>query len=73
MFVFIVMVSAFLAESFLGDRTQEQELTLKTGKSAVEIHPEYHDIYVATETGGYLRAVRQLLRAPAQKQHRRKE
>jgi hypothetical protein len=55
--VFIVMMSAFLAESCQGDRTQGQRSVLKTAKSTVEVHSVWHDIYVATETGGQMRAV----------------
>jgi hypothetical protein len=55
--VFIGMTSAFLAESYQGDRTQGQQTVLKTAKSTVEVHSVCHDIYVATETGGQMRAV----------------
>jgi hypothetical protein len=50
--VFIGMTSAFLAESCQGDRTQGQQSVLKIAKSTVEVHSVWHDIYVATETGG---------------------
>jgi hypothetical protein len=55
--VFIGMTSAFLAESCQGDRTQGQQSVIKTAKSTVEVHSVWHDIYVATETGGHMRAV----------------
>jgi hypothetical protein len=55
--VFIGMTSAFLAESCHGDRTQGQQSVLKIAKSTVEVHLMWHDIYVATETGGQMRAV----------------
>jgi hypothetical protein len=55
--VFIGMTSGFLAESCEGDRTQGQRSVLKTAKSTVEVHSVWHDIYVATETGGQMRAV----------------
>jgi hypothetical protein len=47
----------FLSESCQGDRTQGQQSVLKTAKSTVEVHSVWHDIYVATETGGQMRAV----------------
>jgi hypothetical protein len=47
----------FLAESCQGDRTQGQQSALKTTKSTVKVHSVWHDIYVATETGGQMRAV----------------
>jgi hypothetical protein len=50
--VFIWMASAFLADSCQGDRTQGQQSVLKTAKSTVKVHSVWHDIYVATETGG---------------------
>jgi hypothetical protein len=52
--VFTRMTSAFLAESCQGDRTQEQQTVLKIAKSTVEVHSLWHDIYVATETGGQM-------------------
>jgi hypothetical protein len=55
--VFIVMTSAFLAESCQGYQTQEQQSVLKTTKSTVEVYSVWHDMYVATETGGQMRAV----------------
>jgi hypothetical protein len=55
--VFIGMTSVFLAESCQGDRKQGQKSVLKTAKSTVEVHTVWHDIYVATETGGQMRAV----------------
>jgi hypothetical protein len=55
--VFIGMTSAFLDESCLGDRTQGQQSDLKIAKSTVEVHSVWHNIYVATETGGQMRAV----------------
>jgi hypothetical protein len=55
--VFIGITSAFLAESCQGDRTQEQQSVLKIAKSTVEAHSVWHDTYVATETGGQMRAV----------------
>jgi hypothetical protein len=55
--VLIGMTSAFLAESCQGDRTQGQQSVLKTAKSTVEVHSVWHNIYVATETGGQMRAV----------------
>jgi hypothetical protein len=55
--VFVGMTSAFLAESCQGDRTQGQKSVLKIVKSTVEVHSVWHDIYVATETGGQMRAV----------------
>jgi hypothetical protein len=55
--VLIGMTSAFLAESCQGDRTQGQQSVLKIAKSTVEVHSVWHDIYVATETGGKMRAV----------------
>jgi hypothetical protein len=55
--VFIGTTSAFLAESCQGDRTQGQQSALKFAKSTVEVHSVWHDIYVATETGGQMRAV----------------
>jgi hypothetical protein len=55
--VFTGMTSAFLAESCQGDRTQGQQSVLKTAKSTVAVHTVWHDIYVATETGGQMRAV----------------
>jgi predicted membrane-bound mannosyltransferase len=54
--VFIGM-TAFLAESCQGDRTQGQQSVLKIAKSTVEVHSVWHDIYVATETGGQMRDV----------------
>jgi hypothetical protein len=53
--VFIGMTLGFLAESYQGDRTQQS--VLKITKSTVEVHSVWHDIYVATETGGQMRAV----------------
>jgi hypothetical protein len=55
--VFNRMTSAFLAESCQGDRTQGQQSVLKIATSTVEVHSAWHDIYVATETGGQMRAV----------------
>jgi hypothetical protein len=55
--VFIGKTSAFLAESCQGDRTLGQQSVLKTAKSTVEVHSVWHDIYVATGTGGQMRAV----------------
>jgi hypothetical protein len=55
--LFIGMTSAFLAESCQGDRTQGQQSFLKSAKSTVEVHSVWHDTYVATETGGQMRAV----------------
>jgi hypothetical protein len=55
--VLIVMTSAILAESCQGDRTQVQQSVLLKLKSKVEVHSAWHDIYVATETGGQMRAV----------------
>jgi hypothetical protein len=51
--VFVGMTS-FLAESC---RTQKHQSVLKTAKSTVEVHSVWHDIYIATETGGQMRAV----------------
>jgi hypothetical protein len=51
------MTSAFLAESCQGDRTQGQQSVLKTATSTVEVNSAWHDIYVATETGGQMRTV----------------
>jgi hypothetical protein len=51
------MTSAFLAESCQGDRTQGQQPVIKIAKSTVEVHSVWHDIYVATEAGGQMRAV----------------
>jgi hypothetical protein len=51
------MTSAFLADSCQGDQTQEQQSVLKVGKSIVEIHSVWYDIYIATETGGQMSAV----------------
>jgi hypothetical protein len=51
------MTSAFLTESCQGDRTKRQQSVLKSAKSTVEVHSVWHDIYVATETGGQMRAV----------------
>jgi hypothetical protein len=50
------MTSAFLAESCQGDRTQGQQSVVKVAKSTVEVHSVQHDIYLATETGGQMRA-----------------
>jgi hypothetical protein len=55
--VFIGMTSAFLAESCQGDRTQGQQSVLKIAKITVEVHSVWHDICVAAETGGNMRAV----------------
>jgi hypothetical protein len=55
--VFTGMTSAFLAESCQGDRTQGQQSFLKPVKSTVEVHSVWYHIYVATETGGQMRAV----------------
>jgi hypothetical protein len=55
--VFIGMTSAFLAESCQGDRTQGKQSVLKIATSIVKVHSVWHDIYVATETGGQMRAV----------------
>jgi hypothetical protein len=55
--VFIGMTSAFLAETFQGDRKQGQQSVLKIAKSTVEVHSVWHNIYVAAETGGQMRAV----------------
>jgi hypothetical protein len=55
--VFIGMTSAFLSESCQGGRTQGQQSVLKTAKSTVEVHSEWHDIYVAAETGGQMGAL----------------
>jgi hypothetical protein len=55
--VFIRMTSVFLAQSCQGDRTQGQQSILKIAKSTVEVHLVWHDIYVATERGGQMRAV----------------
>jgi hypothetical protein len=48
MLVFTGMTSAFLAESYQGDRTQGQQSVLELAKSAVEVHSVWHDIYIAT-------------------------
>jgi hypothetical protein len=53
----IGMMSAFLAESCQGDWTQGQQSVLKIAKSTVKVHSGWHDIYVATETGGQMWAV----------------
>jgi hypothetical protein len=53
--VFIGMTSAFLAESCQGDRTQGQQSVLKIAIST--LYSVWHDIYVATETGGQMRVV----------------
>jgi hypothetical protein len=45
------------AESCQGDRTQGQQSVLKIAKSTVEVHSVWHGIYIATETGGQMRAV----------------
>jgi hypothetical protein len=50
--LFIGMTTAFLTKSCQGDRAQGQQPVLKTAKSTVEGHSVWHDIYVATETGG---------------------
>jgi hypothetical protein len=55
--VFMAMTSVFLAGSYQGDRTQGQQSVLKIAKSTVAVHSVWHDIYVATETGGHMRAV----------------
>jgi hypothetical protein len=55
--VFVGMTSVLLAESFQGDRTQEQKSVLKTAKSTVEVHSVWRGIYVVSETGGQMRAV----------------
>jgi hypothetical protein len=55
--VFIGMTSAFLTGSCQGDRTQGQQSVIKIAKSTVEVHSVWHDIYIATETGGQMRAV----------------
>jgi hypothetical protein len=55
--VFVGMTSVFLLESCQGDRKQGQQTVLKTAKSTVEVHSVWHDIYVATETGGQMWAV----------------
>jgi hypothetical protein len=55
--VFVGMTLAFLAESCQGDRTQGQQSVLKIATSTVEVHSAWHDIYVAPETGGQMRAV----------------
>jgi hypothetical protein len=55
--VFIGMTSAFLTDSCQGDRTQGQQSVLKIAKSTVAAHSVWHDNYVATETGGQMRAV----------------
>jgi hypothetical protein len=55
--VFVGMTLAFLAESCQGDRTQGQQSDLKIATNTVEVHSAWHDIYVATETGGQMRAV----------------
>jgi hypothetical protein len=55
--VFVGMASVFLAENCQGDRTRGQQSVLKTAKHTVEVHSVWHDIYVATETGGQMRAV----------------
>jgi hypothetical protein len=55
MLVFTGMTSVFLAESCQGDRTWGQQSVLKIAKSTVEVHSVWHDIYVATETGGHMR------------------
>jgi hypothetical protein len=56
-FVFIGMTSGLMAESCQGDQTRGQQSVLKISKSTVEVHSVWHDIYVATETGGKMRAV----------------
>jgi hypothetical protein len=56
-FVFIGITTAFLSENCQGDGTQGQQSVLKIAKSTVEVHSVWHDIYVATETGGQMRAV----------------
>jgi hypothetical protein len=55
--VFIWMTSAFLVESCQGDRKRGQQSVLKIAQSAIEVHSVRHGIYVATETGGQMRAV----------------
>jgi hypothetical protein len=57
MFVFIGMTSAFLAESCQGERKHWQQSVLKIAQSTVEVHSVRYGIYVATETGGQMRAV----------------
>jgi hypothetical protein len=54
--VFVGLTSAFLAKSCQGDRTQGQQSVLKIARSTVEVHSVCHDIYVATETAGQMRA-----------------
>jgi hypothetical protein len=55
--LFIGMTSAILAESCQDDRTQGEQSVLRIAKSTVEVHSVWHDIYVATETGGQTRAL----------------
>jgi hypothetical protein len=55
--VFFGTTSAFLTESCQGDRTQGQQSVLKIAKSTVEVHSVWHNIYVATDTGGQMGAV----------------
>jgi hypothetical protein len=51
------MTSASLAESCQGDRTQRQQSVVKIAKSTVDVHLVWHDISVATEARGQMRAV----------------
>jgi hypothetical protein len=52
--VIIWMTSVFLAESCRHDRTQGQQSVPKTARSTVEVHSVWHDIDVATGTGGQM-------------------
>jgi hypothetical protein len=55
--VFIGMTSGFLAEGYQSNRTRGQQLVLKTAKNTVKLHSVWHDIYIATDTGGQMRTV----------------
>jgi hypothetical protein len=46
----------FLAKRCQGDRTQEEQLDLKTARSTVEEHSVWYDIYLAPAKGGQMRA-----------------
>jgi hypothetical protein len=55
--VLLFIWMTFLSETCRGDRTQGQQSVIKIAKITVEVHSVWHDIYVATQTGGQMWAV----------------
>jgi hypothetical protein len=50
MLVFVVMTSAFLAESCQGDAKLRKQAFLKTANNTFEVHLVWRDVYVPIDT-----------------------